>query len=202
MYFYDNHYTFSEFVKLGYAAIATKLFYPKATLIRRPVYLRGIPMIDFGSKLTTGYNCRIEAFGDRKCADKKIVFGDDCHIGDYVHIAAAERVEIGDECLFASRIFISDLDHGRYDEVPTSCPPILNPNDRELNTAPVSIGKKVWIGEGVCILKGVTVGDGCIIGANSVVTKNIPAGSIAAGVPARVIKVYNPETDSWESARK
>ena len=52
----------------------------------------------------------------------------------------------------------------------------------------VKIGKDCWIGARVMVLPGIEIGDGCIIGANSVVTKNIPRYSIAAGVPARVIK--------------
>ena len=52
----------------------------------------------------------------------------------------------------------------------------------------IQIGKDVWIGRGVAILPGVNIGDGSIVGANSVVTKSIPAGMIAVGSPANVIK--------------
>jgi acetyltransferase-like isoleucine patch superfamily enzyme len=63
----------------------------------------------------------------------------------------------------------------------------------------VIIGSNSWIGENVCILKGVVIGEGAIIGANSVVTKDIPAFSIAVGAPAIVIKKYCFENNKWKS---
>ena len=51
------------------------------------------------------------------------------------------------------------------------------------------IGNNVWIGRNVCIMPGVTIGDGAVIGANAVVTHDIPAYSVAVGVPAKVIKM-------------
>ncbi|AWI89191.1 hypothetical protein C0214_13540 [Methylobacterium sp. DM1] len=62
------------------------------------------------------------------------------------------------------------------------------PFTRERSKGPIIIGNDVWIGEGVTILSGVTVGDGCCIGANSVVTRSMPAYSIAAGNPCRFIR--------------
>jgi acetyltransferase-like isoleucine patch superfamily enzyme len=56
---------------------------------------------------------------------------------------------------------------------------------------PVRIGKRVWIGENACILPGVSIGDGAVIGAGSVVTKDIPPNSIAAGNPAKVIRTID-----------
>lgn len=63
-------------------------------------------------------------------------------------------------------------------------------NDFIPSHAKVKIGNNVWFGENVCVCKGVTIGDNCIIGIGSVVTKSIPANSIAAGVPAKVIGSY------------
>lgn len=60
--------------------------------------------------------------------------------------------------------------------------------DKRVPEQPVEIGNNVWIGVGATILKGVTIGDGAIIAAGSVVTKDIPARCLAAGVPAKVIK--------------
>lgn len=53
---------------------------------------------------------------------------------------------------------------------------------------PISVGHNVWIGANVCVLPGVTIGDNCVIGAGSVVVKDIPANSVAAGNPCKVIK--------------
>lgn len=60
-----------------------------------------------------------------------------------------------------------------------------------LDCAPVTIGNSVWIGCNVSILPGVTIGDNCTIGAGSVVTRDIPANSLAAGNPCRVIRGIN-----------
>lgn len=136
---------------------------------------------------------RIECFehyGDRSYSPKLI-------IGNYVNIMhnftclVADQCIIGDNAAIASDVFISTENHGI---TPDGTPYIGQP----LTTAPVTIGKHVWIGEKACILPGVELGDFCIVGAHSVVTKSFPAYSMIAGVPARIIKKYNPETREWE----
>ena len=118
-------------------------------------------------------------------------------INDYVHIDAIERVIIGNDVLIASKVFISDHNHGRYNQADYMSTPDVPPVDRPLFSSPVIIEDKVWIGENVCIMPGVTIGKGAIIGAGAVVTHNIPAESIATGVPAKVIKLYNRELKEW-----
>ena len=76
--------------------------------------------------------------------------------------------------------------------------PLLYVKERSLSSKSVIIKDNVWLGEHVSVLPGVTIGENSIIGANSVVTKSIPANSIAVGIPAKVIKQFNFETKRWE----
>lgn len=72
----------------------------------------------------------------------------------------------------------------------------LDPDERNRGleyARPITIGNNVWIGAGVSVLLGVTIGDNCVIGAGSVVNRDIPAWSLAAGNPCRVIKAIEPE---------
>lgn len=90
-------------------------------------------------------------------------------------------MRIGDFSLFGPGVQIYTGNHS------------LDPERRrEIITKPVVIGKKVWIGGNVTILCGVTIGDGVTVAAGSVVTKDIESYSVAAGVPARVIKKIDP----------
>ena len=88
-------------------------------------------------------------------------------------------VTIGDDCFLGPNVSIYTACH--------STNPVERNSRREW-AEPVTIGNNVWIGGDVTILPGVTIGDNCTIGAGSVVTRSIPANSIAVGNPARVIK--------------
>lgn len=188
-----NKYSVSEFITTAFALVCTKIFYKGARLIRRPVYMRGKSSISYGTGFTTGHSCRFDLAGEN---EKTLIIGKNCEIGDNVHIVAHEKVVIGNNCLMASKIFISDTNHGNYSGEAQSAPE-MPPNERKLSTNPVTIGDNVWIGDNVCILPGVSVGDGCIIGANSVVNKDIPTNSIAVGAPAKVVKKYDYDKGIW-----
>ncbi len=85
-------------------------------------------------------------------------------------------ITIGDDCLIGHNCTICTVNHDK------------NPDMRgNMVCSPVKIGDKVWIGANVTILPGVSIGDGAIIAAGAVVTRNVDAGTIAAGVPARMI---------------
>lgn len=175
--------------------LLTKLFFRRLRLVRFPIYIRGFNKISFGESFTTGVGVRLDSFSVIDVPS--IFFGKNVQLNDYVHIAAIERVEIGDNTLVASRVFISDHNHGLYDVCDESSVPNIAPIDRPLVSKPVKIGCNVWIGEQVCILPGIIIGDGAIIGAGSVVTKNVPARSIVAGNPAKVLRTFDEGLNTW-----
>jgi len=171
----------------------------KVRLVRAPFYIRGNRFIKWGSNFTSGVNLRIDAdpliSSKRECV---VFIGNNVQVNDYVHIGAVEKVVIGDNVLIASKVYISDHNHGNYKGA-NQCSPDSLPSKRPIVSKPVFIEDNVWIGEQVSVLSGVTIGKGSIIGANSVVSKNIPAGCIAMGVPAKVIKKFNINDNQWET---
>lgn len=176
----------------------TKLLYPQARLMRRPIYLRGRKWMKIGKGFTCGRGLRMEVFPQAQPKGFLLSIGNNVQINDYVHIAVAQSVIIGDRVLIASKVYISDHDHGSYRGNGPQDSPLTPPSERKLRCSPVVIEDDVWIGEFVAVLPGVTIGKGSIIGTHSTVTKSIPAFSIAVGSPARVIKQYNFETKTWE----
>ena len=190
-------YSFSNKIYMIWCFFRTRLFYPQARIIRFPFDIRNRKNIYIGHQFTAGRNCRLEVCGSSmKNKNICLSIGDNVQINDYVHIAACKKVEIGNDVLIASKVFISDINHGNYkneEKFDISLPPEKQP----LSSSSVYIGNSVWIGESACILPGVTIGEHSVIGALSNVTKSIPAYSIAVGNPARVIKQYNFETQSW-----
>jgi acetyltransferase-like isoleucine patch superfamily enzyme len=93
---------------------------------------------------------------------------------------ADERIEIGEETMIGPGCYITDHDHGFAKDIAPGAAPLL--------VEPTAIGKRCWLGANVTVLKGVTIGDGTVVGAGSVVTKSLPPGVVAVGVPARVIR--------------
>ena len=114
-----------------------------------------------------------------------IVIGDGCTIRENAHITAINSITIGDNLLTGTNVLITDNSHGMATREQMEQPPTHRPL---YSKGPVVIGNNVWLGNNVCVMPGVTIGDGAIIGANSVVTHDVPAYAVAAGIPARVVK--------------
>lgn len=114
-----------------------------------------------------------------------ITIGKNCWIGLYNHISSTNRIEIGDGFLSGKWVTIVDNDHGYTDYDSLQVPPAKR---SIVSKGPVIIGKNVWVGDKATILAGVTIGDGAVIAANTVVTKDVPAYSVCAGNPGKIIK--------------
>jgi len=99
-----------------------------------------------------------------------------------VMVAAQDLVEIGDHCMLANGCFITDGNH-RFDD-----PNRPVPWQGFTTKGPTQIQDNVWCGVNVVVTSGVTIGERSVVGANSVVTTDIPPGSVAVGVPARVLR--------------
>ncbi|MHC6657496.1 LbetaH domain-containing protein [Aeromonas salmonicida] len=190
---YIQHYGIFGCIRLVVEYIITRIFFQDARLIRRPFEIRGASRIRLAKGFTTGRYCRLEAHGAHGI---NLDIGLNCQLNDAVHIAAAESIVIGDDVLIASRVFITDLNHGSYSGMEHSHPDSIC-RERSLNAKPVIIESNVWLGEGVVVLPGAKIGKASIIGANSVVSRDIPANSIAVGNPARVIKQFDFQLEQW-----
>lgn len=193
-----NGYGLGEIIKNSISLVYTKIFFKDARLVRRPIYIRGKKFLSYRKGFTTGYGCRLEMFNIHGNNNPKLIIGTNCKIGDYVHIAAGERVTIGDNCLFASKIYISDISHGDYSNTENASNPNTPPDERTLSTKPVTIGDNVWLGDNVCILPGVKIGNGVVVGANAVVNKDIPDGCIAVGAPVKIVKEFDSKLNVWK----
>lgn len=100
-------------------------------------------------------------------------------------------VHIGNNVIMAQNIVASGLNH-TYTDVS------LPIHEQKVTTAPIIVEDDCWIAANVVITAGVTIGKHSVIAGGSVVTKDVPPFSVAAGNPAKVIKQYNPDTKEWE----
>ncbi len=120
----------------------------------------------------------------------RLVIGNRCVFGYNNHITAVRDVVIGDDVLTANNVFIADNVHA-YEDIST---PIINQPVRFRKG--VSIGSGSWIGENACII-GARVGRNCVVSANAVVTHDVPDYCVVGGVPASIIRQFDPNKAEW-----
>jgi acetyltransferase-like isoleucine patch superfamily enzyme len=137
-----------------------------------------------------------------RCHEGVVEIGDKTVMGQECTISAYQHVRIGEQCVIADRAMFIDFDHGVVEvERPIRLQGIYKRD--------VIVGSNVWIGYGACVLRGVSVGDNAVIGTNSVVTRDVPANAVVAGIPARIIRMreaprdlrwrrpVEPDPDAW-----
>ncbi len=133
--------------------------------------------VEFAAPFTMGRDIYIHQSGRLRIGAR---FG----LGSFARIWNYAEVDIGDDFLAAGGLTINTGSH--------------DPDSLRPSSAPVRIGHRVWCGVNVTILGGVTIGNDVVIGAGSVVTRDIPPGVVAAGVPCRVIrKLCRTEIWRW-----
>ena len=116
-----------------------------------------------------------------------LVLGERVFINTGATIVANRSIVLGDDCLIGDLVAIFDTD---FHPIEPSCP---------VRFAPVRLGANVWVGRSATILPGVTIGDHAVIAAGSIVTGNVPARTLVAGVPARPIRTLDIP-DGWRRA--
>lgn len=121
--------------------------------------------------------CKVAPHVTLKSAHNAVMSVEADFIGPGSVIVAHRRIEIGPGSKLAEYVTVRDANHDH--SVPLAAGKFI--------TAPVMIGRDVWVGSKATILAGVTVGDGATIGAGAVVTKDVPPGATVVGVPARQV---------------
>jgi acetyltransferase-like isoleucine patch superfamily enzyme len=136
--------------------------------------------IQIGRRTTIWPGVKLTSIGALDCPQARLAIGAYSSVGDRTQIHCCEQVAIGDyvliswDCNILENNFHTTTDGG-------------------ITSAPIVIGNRVWIGCRVIILAGVTIGEGSIVAAGSVVTRDVPPGTLVAGNPAKVIR----ETGPW-----
>ena len=128
---------------------------------------------------------------------ERILIGARTKVGERAYLWAGDgsgAIQIGDDCRIGPEVFITASDYGLRPDEPIAY--------QERNERDVTIGNDVWLGARVFIGAGVELGDGCVVSAGSVVTRSLPAGSVAVGVPARIVRRREDygERDTGENA--
>lgn len=182
--FWMQHYKNIKFAHIG-----------KNTVLDNGISFIGEKNIYIGDNVFIGSNSTIQCYDEYKNQKYTPVckIGNNCTFTRSATIYCAQSVSIGDGCMIGSNVLITDENHGTN--------PSNNYRNNLLETKPVVIGENTWIGDKVVILPGVEIGSHSIIGAGAVVTKSLPAYSICAGNPAKIVKTWNKEIEEWERIR-
>lgn len=154
-------------------------------------YIQGVGRIVLGDRVTFGGKPDI-VFGNRAGGVPEVIVGNHVFIGHCCCLAVSSSLRIGNDCLLAGGVHISDYDGHPVDAARRRAD---EPTPVE-HVRPVTIGNDVWIGNHAMILKGVRIGDRSIVGAFAVVTRDVPPDVVVAGNPARVVKHLNEQGDA------
>ncbi len=181
----EFHYRFSN---LWWRTVTRWYYRPQfgaigdRTIIRHPLLIRNAKGIRLGSRCGIRDGARIELFPFEGHIPL-LEFGDDVSVEQDLHIGCRFGIRIGHRVTISARCTILDFSHPHRDLEDESS--LVTRISTE--PTPVEVGDGCFIGVGAVILPGVTLGKRCVVGANSVVTKSMPAFTVCAGAPARIL---------------
>jgi len=168
--------------RFGYLGEGSIIAFPPAALDgERSIHIGAGTLVASWATLAAGY-----VPDDPATPPRALVIGENCVIGLRSGIVAHQSVEIGDGVWLGQDVFITDGNHG-YDDLDA---PI---GSQKGSVEPVSIGDNSWIGHGAVILAGSRIGRNAIVAAGAVVRGEVPDYSIAAGVPAKIVRRFGPD---------
>ena len=174
----------------------------KGVIFGRSITLRHPHKIEIGDHVIIDDGCLIDAKGSDNegikmangvfigrqssvyCKNGNIQLEEKVNLGIGCILFSSNAIKIGQGTLLAAHCYL--LSGGNYDYTDLSIPFIEQSGD--LTEGPLEIGKNCWLGAKVVVLDHASIGDNCVIGAGAIVSKAIPANSLAVGMPARVIK--------------
>lgn len=180
---------------------------PKGTVMQLPRQLSNPQLIHLGDNVKLGPNSVLRAISKGPGTWLEHPEGDhisqtftpELRIGHRVtatgalQVVAHEKIIIEDDVMFANNVFICDGLHGfERGDIPYKYQGIFR-------IKPIKIGRGSWLGQNVVVMPGVAIGELCVIGANSVVNKDIPPNSVAAGSPARIIRQWDEKAEAWKA---
>ncbi|MGA4507722.1 acyltransferase [Propionibacteriaceae bacterium G1746] len=143
----------------------------RGTVIVDPLTLAGTDRIRIGDNTIIRDGVWLAAEGEQA----SLTVGDNNYVGHHCHLHSIDPVSIGSGCVFADNVLVTSTDHQRGNRHGVT------------GTGPIVIGDGVFLGQNVVVLGGVTIGDGATVAANAVVTRDVAAGALVGGVPAKPI---------------
>ena len=163
------------------------------SIVLKPLKISNQQYIVIGKSVKIYENARIECYGTFKeqALNPKLIINNNVIINNNFTALIADECSIGENTIIAHNVSIINENHGI--DLAIGVPF----HEQVLTTRPITIGKNCWIGCNVVLIPGASLGDNCVVGAGAVVNKTFPSNTMIAGVPAKIIKRYDPNTGTW-----